>query len=362
MDERFGEWLRDTLADVDDDILKRRWSAVESLASDLDEFAILDLLLHTTICPPQNGESIQKARKAFWEHDNAFRMEGNELELHRLCGAVVIHSLSIADSPQRMRTALACVCLHLGAPQHGFGWPAMCEEAEGVLRSLAISVRSSDANHRTPPDIIPQNKTLARFKKLINDGNDQLPINDLHEFLTQSHEDLKQVAADNRAMRSALSIQKEETDILWWLMGGCSNDLDRPFHQLHRAVAALVAGKELADHVVHRPGPLSAEAILNRAIQKTEDPDQPISLAAALKMLPTAWKKDLAADVDDQALPYCPLLAAISYSVSVDDEPTWATLFSKHFPHPPELEVAPAVLALHIYRERTLSLDLNARR
>ena len=361
MDERFGEWLRDALADVDDEILKRRWSGVESLASELDESEILDLLLYTTTCPPQNGESIQKARTAFWTHDNAFRMDGNELELRRLCGAVVIHFLH-RDSPQRMRTALACVCLHFAASLHNFGWTAMSEEAEAVLRCLALNVRSADAKQETPPNRIPQNRVRAQLKKLIDDGNEQVPMNDLHGFLTHFHKDLNQVAADSRALRVALSIQKEDTDILWWLMGGYSNDLDTPFPHLHAAVAALVAGKELADHVVHRPGPLSVQAMLNRTIAESEGRDQQISLAAALKMLPSDWKKDLAAHVDAQALPYCPLLAAISYSDSVDDEPTWATLFSKRFPHPAGLEVVPTVLALQMYRERTLSLDLNARR
>ena len=34
MDERFGEWLRDAMADIDDELLKRRWAGVESLADD----------------------------------------------------------------------------------------------------------------------------------------------------------------------------------------------------------------------------------------------------------------------------------------------------------------------------------------
>ena len=362
MDERFGEWLRDALADVDDDILKKRWSAVESLASDLDESEILDLLLYTTTCPPQNEESIQRARKAFWELDKAFQMKGNDLEMRRLCGAVVTHSLSVADPPQRMRISLACVCLHLGAPQHDFGWSPLYEEAAGVLRHLAVRVRSGETEEDTPLNTAPQNKILARLKKMITEGHEQVPMNDLHGFLTQFHKDFKHVAADNRMMRTMLSIQKEETDILWWLLAGCSNDLKRPFSGLAPAVAALVAGKELADHIQHRPGPLSVEAILNRAIQETVDPEQPVSLSDALKMLPAAWKKRLAAHVNDEVLPYCPLLAAISYSVSVDDAPTWATLFSKSFPHSPELEVAPTVLALHMYRERTLSLDVLAGR
>ena len=35
MDERFGEWMRDALADIDDTVLTRRWGAVERLAGEL---------------------------------------------------------------------------------------------------------------------------------------------------------------------------------------------------------------------------------------------------------------------------------------------------------------------------------------
>ena len=243
MDERFGEWLRDALADVDDDILKRRWSAVESLANDLDESEILDLVLYTTTCPPKSDESIQKARKAFWEYDNAFRMEGNDLELRRLCGAIVIHSLSSTGSPQRMRTALACVCLHIGSSQHDFGWGALREEAEEVLGRLAVGVRSGDAKQGTLLNTTPQNKILARLRKLIDDGHDQVPIHDLHQFLTQFQKDIKHVATDNRSMHTALSIQKEETDILWWLMAGYSNDLTIRFSGLASGCGGHRCGK-----------------------------------------------------------------------------------------------------------------------
>ncbi len=47
MDERFGEWMRDALADIDDTVLTRRWGAVERLAGELKEKEILDLLLYS---------------------------------------------------------------------------------------------------------------------------------------------------------------------------------------------------------------------------------------------------------------------------------------------------------------------------
>ena len=69
MDERFGEWLRDALADMDDDLLKRRWSGVEALGENLQAPEIMDLILYCANCKPSNSETISKARLVFWEHD-----------------------------------------------------------------------------------------------------------------------------------------------------------------------------------------------------------------------------------------------------------------------------------------------------
>ena len=77
------------MADIDDELLKRRWAAVESLADDLECAGVLDLLLCSTNCGVQNADAIEKVRRTFWEHDNAFRMTGNDLEIRRLCGAIV---------------------------------------------------------------------------------------------------------------------------------------------------------------------------------------------------------------------------------------------------------------------------------
>ena len=361
MDERFGEWLRDALADVDDAVLKRRWDGVESLASELQVDEIMDLLVYSAICRIDNSETLQRARSAFWQHDNAFRMQGNDLELRRLCGAVVIHVLR-GESAHAMAVALACVCLHFGGVHDDRGLVVMSREAEKILQGLSANARAGDCMKDIGQRAIVPSRVTAKFKELTEEGYDTVPIGSHQEMMTQFGKSMNQLAKDQFVLRNVIAGLKEETNILWWLTGNFSNDLKQPFREVGGATAAVVAGKELADHVFHRPGPLSGVNVLRRMIQQSKDHSVPRSLKSLVTELPLDWKRKLADEAHGRALRFCPLLAAIAHSANVEDDPSWITPFSKQFPYSTESEISPMVLGYQMYRERMMALDLSERR
>ena len=188
MDERFGDWLRDVMADLDDGRLKRRWSGVESLASSLKSSEFFHLLLYATNCQTNHEETLAKVRTAFWEHDNAFRMEGNDLELRRLCGTVVIHYMC---NEERMDLSLACECLHFAASGQDFGWTPMLEEAQRTLQYLSARVRSEDINKIESSGTMVPRRLLTGVKELLDQGHDHVPLSDLHDVLSQFVKGLK---------------------------------------------------------------------------------------------------------------------------------------------------------------------------
>ena len=202
-------------------------------------------------------------------------------------------------------------------------------------------------------------KVLGRIKELIDKEKDDVPMEDLNAILSQFGKAINQLGRNHSKLNSALALQREENDILWWLVGGYSNDLERPFDGMGGAVAATIAGKELADHVIHLPGPISVGNILDRVIKRTKHNDVPVSLESLVPELPMHWRQGLVTESSDRALRYCPLVAAIGYCVAVEDNLSWITPFSKQFPHSTGLAIAPAVLAYQMYRERMLLLKLN---
>ena len=358
MDERFGDWMRDALADIDEDVLKRRWVGVEALAGSLEGEEVLDLLLYSTGCGTHNDATLEKVRRSFWECDNAFRMQGNDLELRRLCGAVLIHVLQ-KESEHQVNAALACICVQFGGSLDEYGWSVLLQEAETTLQDLSAKVRSNDMIERNVARTVLSSKASARVKQLKDERYEYMPIDDLSQILSQFTRAINQIGKDRVELHSALALQKEENDILWWLVGGYSNDLKQPFEGMKGAVAATVAGKELADHVIHLPGPLSVINILNRVLKGTKENKVAISLESLVPELPMQWRKELVAETTDRVLRYCPLMAAISHCVTMEDDASWTTPFSKQFPHDTTLDILPDVLAYQMYRERMLLLNLS---
>lgn len=358
MDKRFGDWMRDALADIDDGVLKRRWGGVEALAGKLKQDEVLELVLYSSGCGTQDDATLQKVRRIFWEHDNAFRMEGNDLELRRLCGTIVIHVLH-GKSDRRLNAALTCICLQFGGSLDENTWPALLEEAETTIQDMSAGVRSNDMlNQNAGRNILPS-KVLGRMKELIDEGHDHIPLQDLNSLVSQFAKVINQLGSNYSTLKSALALQREENNILWWLVGGYSNDLERSFDGMSGAVAGTIAGKELADHVIHLPGPLSVGSILHRVITRTIHNDLPVTLESLVPELPMHWRQTLVAEGFDAVLRYCPLMSAIAYSVAVEDDASWVTPFSKQFPHSTKLEIPPALLAYQMYRERMLLRSLS---
>ena len=360
MDERFGEWLRDALADVDDDLLKRRWSGVEALGEELGASEIMELILYCTNGVTSDSDTIKKARRVFWEHDNAFRMGDNDFELQRLSGSVVIHALE-RESATKMNFALASVCLYFGGCHSKFGFPALAEEAEKTLQKLSVSIRSEFPTDTMAHRVIWSNKITAKIKQRIEEGQAHLPIADVQDIYAQYGRGLNQLAGDNAKLQWELRLQREETDILWWLTSAFSNDLEAPFASFPSDVASVIAGKELADLVSHYPGPLSAAHILQRMILNSANQVAEASLKEIVAQTPMSWRQKLGDETDGEVLRYCPILTAMVQSAFLYDDPGWVTLFSKNMPHSPNLHMSPSLFGYQMYRERMLSRNLGAK-
>ncbi len=92
-------------------------------------------------------------------------------------------------------------------------------------------------------------------------------------------------------LRRVVAVSAEETNILWWLFGGRSRDLDIPFADVSADAIALCAAKELADLTTLLPGPAALKAIADRAIQHGRAKCiGPVVLAQSIRSLPDDWK------------------------------------------------------------------------
>ena len=201
---------------------------------------------------------------------------------------------------------------------------------------------------------------MKQFKERIDPGQPQVMFPDLESVLSDVAKAYNGLSADSVRLHTAIGIQNEEIDILWWLVGAQSDDLDEPFAKLAKPAAALLAGKELAALVSHRPGPLGASSILKRMIMNGTGKNQKIAIKNLIPKLPMDWRKAVADRSSEHSNRVCPLIAAISASVDVEDADSWATMFAKKFPHPTDTPIAPDVLSYQMYLEWMMVLEIES--
>jgi hypothetical protein len=156
-------------------------------------------------------------------------------------------------------------------------------------------------------------------------------------------------------LRTAIGVCSEESNILWWLFGQTSRDLNREFGAIAEESVAIVVGKELADLTMILPGPFGIAAFADRACRTNREKlhDQ-LDVAAAIASLPVPWKTAVAASWKDapvQAL--APIARAISSSIQIQGS-KWPSEFARATGWSKTYKLSHVQLALLIYRESML--------
>ncbi len=363
MHDRFADWYRLTTPGIDaahpPELLERRWKGVEAACAELapgEEFGLVRLFLH----PPQPAAPyMAKFRGAFKKADPGFFSQGNELEVAVLAGVAILHRMGTSPWPAGDRAGLAVLCengVHSTRSPHWAG-PLIAE----VDRSYAERCVSLRAPVTVTPGEFGTKTLQANFDAFAA----SLPAADWSQAQAAGSKALTALvealstyanatAAALRALEFEQQLRLEETSILWWMTGEYSRDLDRRLAEIKLPVAALVAGKELAD-LVTLPGPLLAKSFLDRALSSCGTrggQHKPAELKAVVNAAPEEWRKAIAAAKGfDRVKDLCPVLGAVAQSLAIDGADEWPPLYRKAYQREATLQLSGPELALQAYRE-----------
>ena len=84
-----------------------------------------------------------------------------------------------------------------------------------------------------------------------------------------------------------MTLDQEELQILWWLVGGYSRHLEMPFNDIDREVRPLRIAQELGEMIKVSPGPTSIRALITRAGVGAEN----CTVEEAINAVDLAWAK-----------------------------------------------------------------------
>jgi hypothetical protein len=157
-------------------------------------------------------------------------------------------------------------------------------------------------------------------------------------------------------------LRQEESDILWWLFGERSRDLDVSFGELKVPAGCLIGAKEIADLTRVLPGSFGVEAYLYKMLRLAHPKlDTSVTLSDTVFACPQEWLKQLVTLQGlDGVADLCPVHLAAQKSVEASGKKTaWHVPFQTASGLKAAMKLTPIDLALQAYRERLFISALN---
>jgi hypothetical protein len=149
-------------------------------------------------------------------------------------------------------------------------------------------------------------------------------------------------------MGSYMRVADEELQMLWWLLGERSIDLNLPFDKVDHAIQPLVFARELIGRTVASPGPLAIGALMSRAGLKSRGK---LSVVAAANAVSDEWAAETISPISASAVT-SPIHFALDKRVETGDRDAWVKSWSAVTGLSEDEGASPLLLGELFYRER----------
>jgi hypothetical protein len=346
MHKNFGEWYRLVALEPDGAKLAKRWAGVKAWAAALrrGDQKVLETVRIFHGIPAKTSRD--PFLEVFRKHDSAFPQRNN-LELQVLAGASLVEcAQTVSSNGDGLRTAVLAGTA-LEASSLRATEPRLEEIAREVaagLRGLAVTLRKrksvntnamrEKANAAT--EAMKQIPGIATFDILKN------VVTPIFQALVDAVQ-----SADLELTKAAHSLRSadEETDILWWIEGGCSRDTNKPWSALKDATA-IIAGTELADLTNVALGPRDAAALLERVLSESKGKGEEAALAVYVNALPDDWARERTANLNEGTLGLTPITLATFHRARSD-----ATSWQRYFDSSSGLNSSTQLTAARVARQ-----------
>lgn len=352
MHPQFADWYQPATFGHDRDTIELRWQGVASALQNLDIDKAMDLVRTVFRKPLISQETTDWFRERFKVADATFQTTGNERELEILAGCVLAlkcidENLASADVALAILTASLCNTIRsdvgidlIGKAQHRIEIEAAQVRARPVFNNLQIfeskkAFAAVNATWTATP-------TLEKITDVIK-GITSATTSMFNSVQAESAKHIQELG-------KCLSIQDEELQLLWWIVGQRSNLWQKEFSGIEEKARPILLGYEsceLTKLFVESP---SLKALLLRTgIDATSDLTVPEAVIAC--GADNLKKIDL-----KNTCPYIfPLHFAIERAIETDADETWVPVWSKKTGLSSETRVPSLDLALQLHREHKLA-------
>lgn len=344
-------WCRELDFSVEEDRQQKRWDAICELVESSD-LTLIDTMVRLAFAgrPAPSASSVARVEEAFLEHDPAFRSDSNGREL-QILAACALAVLIDADFGADATGALAVATSFL----MGGRSPTVPVDLQRLSAEALVVLADRSRNRVTPTHVATKALGLSDAGSKVRSSNDWNAVaTALDELGSAAEAAIAQVAKSSnqrlRRLNQNMAVRDEELDMLWWLLGKHSEDLDCAIEKIPSNYRPLVVAKQLADLTAVLPGPRSIRGILSRAELAGR---KKVALTAAVNDAPTEWLEALLPE-DDASAMTLPAHFAIRRRLETGAGETWIAGWAAASGLEETLSLKPLDLAEQFYRERLL--------
>ena len=338
------------MAPTAEKILSRE-EPVRQIVNDIEDQQIVDLAVFYY---GGSGIDLTWFRNAFVEADASFSMVNNEREA-RVLSALVLSELIKADSTKAILAVSIGSVRGLRIPPQS-SW--LVYEAEEAFLKFSVKDRAYESiTSKISPTV---NQKLTEELKAASEALDTVILADL---LSKVREELrssaltvsKQVSTALKECDRQISLMREESQMLWWLIGGYSKTFSRNFAAFTPAQAALIGALDLATLTTYTHlGPVAIPAMLDKiiALAKKTRVQSAVSLST---IIDSFVPEDIEKFTVSESLPayIAPVTAAVCFAKITGSE-AWHARFAQKTSLDASLSLEPVVMAEQLYREHLL--------
>lgn len=354
MHKDFPRWHSNVSVGADIERKNARWTAVHALAKSADRHmveALVRLAFNTTRQAPSDP-CLAKIHEAFQNADDTFdpRNAGRELKVYAgACLQLLFEDeFDVGAAAALSVTTAAFVGARI--PDLPLDLVAL---AEAAISKIA------DANRARPTLAICGEAPKFDIDTAIEKVQTEFNGDSVAQALTTTAQSFKAaltglMTSQAKAMAAVdrfIHVQDEELQMLSWLTGGWSFDLDRAFSGIVSESQPLLFAKELADSTTLLPGPRSIKALLVRAGLKER---KKLTIAQAINAMEENWLSDLANENSSSVT--TPLHFAIRRQMETSGGDAWIQNWAAVVGCDGDRPISSVTLAVQFYRERLLFL------
>ena len=353
----FPRWHNSIALGRDQSLQESRWAGVSALVKAAKTSQDIEGLIRLAFKSRQQATAVQinKIRQAFYSTDPTFEMGGNDRELQVLA-ASTLAVLMLQDGDVGAEAALATTTASLAGARK----PDLPMDLS-VLAKGAID-QAAETNRKRPA--LAANQQLSApsldFREAREKATEQpdgagfaeafkLAAADVNRALAKMTEQQASRADD---LSRILRVQDEEIQMLWWLTGRRSFDLDCSFDTVPVEARPLVFAKELSDSTEFLPGPASVKGLLSHAGLKDR---KKVALSHVINAAEVAWLRTFMPEYEPSPVSM-PIHYGIKRQLEIGVGDAWIAGWAAAVGVDKNFAVSPLTLGLLFYCERLLIL------